>query len=237
MAEATIRISGEQVSSTNGVSETESDEFRIIPPEQFGDNGTDSDNGTPRKSSRERRKEKRAALRVTDRSGESQSEVSSTEPEKKTPAPRSRRVTEVKHYLTEPEALTNAKFYLSALEMMAVSVSGPNGEMTEFERAMMTPALKRTLKRIPLEAMEKGNIVLDSILLVGGMTMYMNHAAGGFRWSFPWKRPQRKGVQTDTQAPVSRPMETVVPTTNTGDIDGLAVPVPEVFTRYMNGNI
>jgi len=235
MAEATIRITGEPVQSTNGTDDSQADEFRIIPPEQFGDNG-DSNNGTPRKPARERRKEKRAALRVTDRSNESESEVGS-EPEKKTPAPRTRRVTEVKHFLTEPEALTNAKFYLSALEMMAVSVSGPRGEMTEFERAMMTPALKRTLKRIPLEAMEKGNIVLDSILLVGGMTMYMNHASGGFRWSFPWKRPQRKGVQTDTQSPVSQPMETVVRTTNTGDLDGLAVPVPEVFTRYMNGNI
>ena len=121
--------------------------------------------------------------------------------------------------------------------MIAVSVSGPNGEMTEFERAMMTPALKRTLKRIPLEAMEKGNIFLDSILLVGGMTMYMNHAGGGFRWSFPWKRVQKKGAVTDKQSPATQPMETVVTNTNTGDLDGLAVPVPEVFTRYMNGGI
>jgi hypothetical protein len=121
--------------------------------------------------------------------------------------------------------------------MIAVSVSGPNGEMTEFERAMMTPALKRTLQRIPLEAMEKGNVVLDSILLVGGMTMYMNHAGGGFKWSWPWKRQQKKGVVTDTQSPVTQPMESVVSNTKTGDIDGLAVPVPEVFTRYMNGSI
>lgn len=236
MAEGTIRIIQDSAGQSDESSNGTTDEFRIIPPEQFSNGDSTTNNGTPRQSARERRKEKRAALRVTDRSDENQ-EVG-TEPERKTPPPkRSRTVTEVKHFLSEPEALTNAKFYLSALEMIAVSVSGPNGEMTEFERAMMTPALKRTLKRIPLEAMEKGNVVLDSILLVGGMTMYMNHAGGGFRWSFPWKRVQKKGAVTDTQSPVTQPMESVVPTTATGDIDGLAVPVPEVFSRYMNGSI
>jgi hypothetical protein len=243
MAQGTIRIIQDSVGE-NGSGSVETptsgaDEFTILPPEHFnnGDsNNGDSNNGTSRKSARDKRKEKRASLRVTDRSNENQ-EVG-TEPDKKTPPPkRSRTVTEVKHYLTDTEALSNAKFYLAALEMMAVSISGPNGEMTEFERAMMTPALRRTLKRIPLEAMEKGNIFLDSILLVGGMTMYMNHAVGGFRWSFPWKRAQKKGVVTDKQSPVTQPMETVVSHVQTGDIDGLAVPVPEVFTKYMNGNI
>jgi len=235
MAEGTIRIVPESTGQSEKPIDSEAGgDFQYLSAEEFG--RTDSNNGTKGPSARERRKQKRASLRVTDRSTESQ-EVSDSQPERKTPPPRSRRVTEVKHYLTDTEALTNAKFYLSALEMMAVSVSGASGEMTEFERAMMTPALKRTLARIPIEAMNKGNVVLDSILLVGGMTMYMNHAAGGFKWSWPFKRNQKKGVVNDTQAPVSQPMETVVQNVNTGDLDGLAVPVPEVFTRYMNGNI
>lgn len=235
MAEATIHITGAEVPGTNGTGDSETNNFHVIPAEQFGDNSTN--NGTPSKPARERRREKRASLRVTDRREET-SNVDSSEPDKKTPPPKTRKqVTEIKHYLTDTEALSNAKFYLAALETIAVSVSGPRGEMSEFERAMMTPALRRTLRRIPTEAMEKGNVVLDSILLVGGMTMYMNHAAGGFKWSWPFNRPQRKGVQTDRQSPVSQPMETVVTTTNTGDLDGLAVPVPEVFSRYMNGEI
>jgi len=241
MAEGTIRIVPESTGQSEKPPDSENGEFEFLSADQFG--GANSDNGTQGSSARERRKQKRAALRVTDRSNENQSEIrnsksSADDSEKRTPPPRTRKsVTEVKHYLTDTQALTNAKFYLSALEMMAVSVSGASGEMTEFERAMMTPALKRTLARIPIEAMEKGNIFLDSILLVGGMTMYMNHAAGGFKWSWPFKRNQKRGVVNDTQAPVSQPMETVVNSVNTGDLDGLAVPVPEVFTRYMNGNI
>jgi len=228
MAEGSIRIIPDSANQTgNGSGSTETEEFRIIPASEFD---SSSDNGTPSESAKDRRRAKRAALRATDRSNENQ-EVA-PEPEKKT----RRSKVEVKHYLSDTQALTNAKFYLSALEMMATSISGPNGEMTEFERAMMTPSLKRVLGRIPIEALEKGNIVLDSVFLVGGMTMYMNHVTGGIRWTWPWKRDQKKGVQTDTQAPAAAPMEKVVQP-KTGDLDGLAIPVPEVFTRYMNGNI
>ena len=120
------------------------------------------------------------------------------------------------------------------IEYLGVAVAGLNGEMTEFERVAMTPAMQRSLRRVPIHVLEKGNVVLDSILLGGGMLMYFTRISGGIRFR---KESLKKGVQEDMSAPMSQPMQDVVPTTKAGDMDGIAVPVPEVFQRYMNGAI
>jgi hypothetical protein len=225
MAEGTIRITSEPIQGTQGFTPT-TDEFELVES-----SSGESSNGTPRKSAADRRKEKRAQIRVTDRSDEDQSKVDSQPPKtqsKRTPA------SQVKKFMAESEALTNAKFYLAALEWMGISIAGANGEMTEFERTAMTPALRRTLQRIPIAALEKSNIILDSIFLGGGMIMYCARISGSVR--FP-RIPKKKGTQEDTQAPVAAPTENTVKTVQAGDIDGIAIPVPDVFQRYMNGNI
>jgi hypothetical protein len=234
MAEGTIRIVPDANQNANG--ETGStDEFTVLSDEQLREFERSTDNGTPRKSAKDRRREKRASVRVTDR-GNEHSEVDSTEPDKRTPAPTRRKppTPTVAKFMSESESLQNARFYLAMIEYMGVRIAGPIGEMTEFERVAMTPALQRSLRRIPMHMLERGNVILDSVLLGGGLFMYFARISSGVKLP---RRNVQKGVQEDISAPVAQPMETVVENTKAGDVDGIAVPVPEVFQRYMNGAI
>lgn len=193
-----------------------------------------SDNGTPSKSTSSGATKKRTSLRVTDRE-DAHKVTEGTQPEKKTPPPKQRTSTkQVLHYLTDTEAQNRARGYLALIEMGGVAVAGPNGEMSEFERTMMTPAMKRTLARIPIEYLEKGNIVFDTMLLVGGLGMYLSRV--GKSIPLP-RRKQSKGVQNDVEAPVAAEVENVVIRTQPGDLDGIAVPVPQVFKQYMDAPI
>lgn len=231
MVEGTIRIIPDADKSTVGQARSP-DEFEIVSPDELRelDRGN-SDNGVARQSAKDKRRAKRASVRVTDRTEESVD----SEPEKRTPPPRKRNASvTVAKYMSDSESLQNAKFYLSMIEYLGVAISGPIGEMTEFERVAMTPALQRSLRRIPIHMLERGNTIVDSIMLGGGLLMYFTRISGGIRFR---KQSPKKGVSEDMSAPVSQPMENVVENTRAGDIDGIAVPVPEVFTRYMNGSI
>jgi|KBSMisStandDraft_5_1062788.scaffolds.fasta_scaffold01136_12 hypothetical protein len=235
MAEGAIRIVPESNQNANGETGSD-DEFHVLSDAELRElDGGSSNNGTPRKSAKDRRREKRASVRVTDR-GNEDTEVNS-EPDRRTPPPRRKTTAPtVAKYMSESESLTNARFYLAMIEYMGVRIAGgsADAEMTEFERMAMTPALQRSLRRIPISMLEKGNVILDSVLLGGGLFMYFARISP--RVKLP-SRNVKKGVQEDISSPVSQPMETVVVNTKPGDIDGIAVPVPDVFKQYMDGAI
>lgn len=184
---------------------------------------------------------KRAALSVEDRDGVVGSEVApKVQPNKTTPAPTSEapkpRVynRSPRRYMAETESEQTAKFLLSAVEMVGVTVAGPVGEMTEFERGMLTPPFKRILQRTPIGVIEKTTPLIDICFLVMGGAIYFNRISGGIK--FP-SRPKVSGTQEDMQSPQAAPVEKTVETLRPGDVDGIAVPVPSAITQHMNGTI
>jgi len=241
MAKGTIRIIREPTPVSSGeIGGTSSQASgppvsSVRPPSPSPNSGSSP---TPRRRQSE---DKRSSLRIEDRSGNQSSEVSDPKSNKRTPAPTgattpvsSTRYRPKHRYLGSDEAKSTAQFYLSAAEMVGVTVAGPLGEMTDFERGMLTPPMQRVLQRIPLAALERSNIVLDAAFLIIGGAVYFNRISGGVR--FP-TRSQTKGVQEDTRAPVAAPTETTVDNTKPGDVDGIAVPVPSIIAQHMNGSI
>jgi hypothetical protein len=141
-----------------------------------------------------------------------------------------------KVYPTVDNAHNQATFLLSALEMAAVTTSGPKAEMTEWERAILTGPLQRMIQRTPLSVVEKGGIVFDIGFLTIGGAIYFSRVFKDVQ--LPRFGKQRtKGTQEDTQAPQAAPAYQTVQTTKAGDVDGLAQPVPVDIQRHMNGMI
>ena len=248
MAAGSIRIVRDAVPSTGGSiqepgRETAKGGIRItpeVPGESTsvpgGING--SGNATRRKRATEA---KRASLSIEDRDGIPSSEVTpKVQPNRTTPAPtveskKPRAYTRTpRRYMGVEESRTTAAFLLSAAEMVGVTVAGPIGEMTEFERGMLTPPLQRILQRTPVGIIERATPLIDICFLVMGGAIYFNRVSGGM--SFPSK-PKSRAVQEDMQAPQSAPVERTVETTRPGDVDGIAVPVPSAITQVMNGAI
>lgn len=198
-----------------------------------------SSNGTTTR--RKHSEAKRTTLSVEDRDGAPSEEVGSkVQPNRTTPAPESAtpraRVynRSPRRYMTEGDSAQTAKFLISAVEMVGVTVAGGVGEMTEFERGMLTPPMQRILQRTPVGVIEKTTPLIDICFLVMGGAIYFNRISGGIK--FP-SRPKSRAVQEDMQAPQSAPVEQTVDNTRPGDVDGIAVPVPSAITQHMNGVI
>lgn len=184
---------------------------------------------------------KRSALSVEDRSPTERQAIGGAKSNRTTPAPTSNqsagpspRYRRSPVFYSASEAEATAKFVLSAVEMVGVVSAGPIGEMTEFERGMLTPPMQRILQRTPVTYMERALPMMDLAFLVIGGAMYFNRISGGIR--FP-SRPQTKGVQEDKASPVAAPVESTVSRTRAGDIDGIAPPIPTEITAHMNGSI
>jgi hypothetical protein len=204
--------------------------------EAFGDNGRTS---SPRKP-RGIPKEKRAEVTISDTRAEVSSKVKGKPPtlpveegEKK--VGRARKGTRT--YPTLTEASDSAKLLLSFIEVANVTFVGASGEMTEWERGFMSAPLQRILARIPVEALQKGGLIVDCGALTVGASLYFARVLRGIK--LPQFSKQKKGeeIVQDPQAPVSaRPIETVG-TVKAGDLDGLAQPIPSEIQYYMNGAI
>lgn len=245
MAQGSIRIIRDAVSTTGGETNggTSSTPTQGNPARVSAtiEREPDAPTVTVRSSPTTRRKHsetKRSSLSVEDRDGDSSSQVTSSQPNKKTPAPpkaeektrvynrRSRAI----HY-SESEAQQSAQWLLSAVEMVGVMTAGPRGEMTEFERGMITPALRRVLQRTPIGIIERANPIIDLAFVVMGGALYFNRISGSIR--FP-TRAQTRGVQEDTKAPHAAPVERTVDNVKPGDVDGIAPPVPTAISQHMN---
>ena len=205
----------------------------------FGD--TSSTESQPRRQ-RTIPKEKRSSVTVSDTRPEFSSKVKGkppTEPveqvEEKRPVGRPKK--SGKTYPSINEASDSAKLLLSFIEIASVTAIGPTGEMSEWERGFMTPPLQRIIARIPVEAVQKGGLIVDVGALTIGASMYFGRVLKGVKLPALSNKKKEVGVQEDVRAPVSAPVHEVVDTIKAGDIDGLAVPIPTDITRYMNGSI
>jgi hypothetical protein len=141
-----------------------------------------------------------------------------------------------KTFPTSADAKAQADFILTGIEVAAVTTVGPTGEMSEWERAIMSGPLQRMLERTPLSVVERGGVIFDVGFLVIGGSIYFSRIMQGIQLpTFGKMKP--KGVQEDKAAPVAAPAYQTVATTKAGDVDGLAQPIPSVITQTMNGVI
>jgi hypothetical protein len=139
-------------------------------------------------------------------------------------------------YPSLEDSANQAKFLLSAIEIACVTARGPQGEMTEWERGIISAPLQRCIARIPISVVAKGGLVVDIGFLTIGTSLYFARVFRGVKLPTFGKKPVQE-TQEDTEAPVPARTEHVVESTRAGDIDGLAQPVPSVISAYMNGNI
>jgi len=141
-------------------------------------------------------------------------------------------------YPTIEDSTNTARFLLSAVEIAAVTATGPTGEMTEWERGILQAPLQRIIARTPIGIVEKGGLFIDIGFLTVGFGVYLTRVTRGMK-APEWlgKKKAKVETQEDTEAPIGARPDQIVNTVRAGDIDGLAVPVPSVINQYMNGNI
>jgi hypothetical protein len=139
---------------------------------------------------------------------------------------------------THEDSTNTARFLLSAVEIAAVTATGPTGEMTEWERGILQAPLQRIIARTPIGVVEKGGLFIDIGFLTVGFGVYLTRISRGMK-SPDWlsKKKPKVDTQEDTAAPISARPDTVVNTVKPGDLDGLAVPIPTQISAIMNGSI
>jgi hypothetical protein len=204
-----------------------------------------SESGTESKPRRQRTigKEKRSAVTISDTrpelsakvKGKGPSEPKEDSEEATTKRPVGRPRSKGKAYPTITESGDSAKLLLSFIEIASVTTLGPTGEMSEWERGFITPPLQRIIARIPVDAVQKGGLVVDIGALTIGFSLYFGRTLKGVKLPSFGKKRKDTGVQEDTSAPVSAAAHTTVDDIRAGDVDGLAVPIPTDITRIMNG--
>lgn len=204
--------------------------------ETFGDSGT-----TDPRQRRTRKPIDKTTISIDDSRPEDSPKVKGRAPkqpteEEKEVKPRGRQPVRRK-YPTIEDSTNTAKFLLSAVEIAAVTASGPNGEMTEWERGIIQAPLQRIIARTPIGIVEKGGLFIDIGFLTVGFGVYLSRVTRGISLPDRLKKKPKVETQEDTAAPVSARAEAVVPTTKAGDMDGLAVPIPTAITANMNGAI
>jgi len=175
----------------------------------------------------------RTTLSVEDRGNENQS-VTDSHTGRRTPAPSGRRTPSKPTYMGVTESKQTAEYLVSAVEMVGVMATGPVGEMTGFERGIITPPVARILARTPLEIVGKFNPLIDGAAVVLGLGMYISRIAAGIKGQPKQNQPN---IQEDTAAPISAQPSSTVTSTRAGDVDGIAPPVPNVIREYMNGSM
>lgn len=154
--------------------------------------------------------------------------------EKKTS--RSRATTKASKYASFEDSKNYAQFLLSAVEVAGVTVAGPTGEMSTFEKGVLQAPLQRMIQRTPVQVMEKGGIIIDSGFLIVGFAIYFSRVFKGVKVP-TFGKPKPKETQEDTAAPVAAQAHQVVDTIRAGDLDGLAQPVPSIIAATMNSAI
>jgi hypothetical protein len=140
-------------------------------------------------------------------------------------------------YPTIEDSTNTAKFLLSAVEIAAVTATGPTGEMTEWERGIIQAPLQRIIARTPIGIVEKGGIFIDIGFLTVGFGVYLTRVTRGLKAPDWLAKKPKVETQEDTQAPIAARPDTIVSSVKAGDIDGLAVPIPDQISAIMNGAI
>lgn len=201
------------------------------------------DRSTPIGSARKQRTipaNKKAQVSVSDTGTEDSKKVKGKPPvqpkaevEEKRPVGRPRS----QKYPTLEDSRNQAAFLLSALEVVSVTAVGPNGEMTEWERGFIQAPLQRIIQRIPLDKLQKGGLIVDIGFCSMGLAIYSARISQGIKLPKFGKGKEAEVAQDDRAAPVAAPVVNTVPTTQAGDKDGLAVPIPTAIATYMNGQI
>ena len=250
MAEGAVLESGRDVDGANGSFENNSLETkrnkirferanREATREAFGDSGT-----TSASQRRSRKPADKTTLSIEDNRAEVSSKVrgkAPKEPEEKEEDLKPRRgrppVERRRKYPTIEDSTNTAKFLLRAIEIAAVTATGPTGEMTEWERGIIQAPLQRIIARTPIGVVEKGGLFIDIGFLTVGFGVYLTRVTRGMTPPKWLQKKPKNDVQEDTAAPVSARPEDIVSTIKAGDRDGLAVPIPTAITNGMIGNI
>jgi hypothetical protein len=244
MVESEIRESGTGILENNG-SSLEAKRAKIAfrraergtITETFGDRGKAN---SPRKQ-RPIPTDKQTTVTISDTRSENAKKVRGKAPDltqeiEEEKRPRSRAPTRRK-YPTIEDSTNTAKFLLSAIEIAAVTATGPTGEMTDWERGILQAPLQRIIARTPISIVEKGGLFIDIGFLTVGFGVYLTRVTRGLKMpSWTGKKPKVE-TQEDIEAPVAARPDQLVNTVKAGDIDGLAVPVPSVISNFMNGSI
>jgi|SRR5215831_7393092 len=246
MAEATVRESGSGILEDNGSSiENKRRKIEFKRAEEGRVNDTFGDTGNANESRPRRQRaipaNKKTTVTISDTRAESASKVKGKPPsipQEDSEEPKRRGRPPVKRKFPTVEDSTNtATFLLSAIEIAAVTASGPTGEMTDWERGILRPPLQRIIARTPISVVEKGGLFIDIGFLTVGFGVYLTRVTRGLKMpSWAGKKPKVE-TQEDTEAPVAARPDQIVQTVKAGDRDGLAVPIPNVITSYMNGAI
>jgi len=203
----------------------------------FGDNGT-----TSTRQRRSRKPPDSTSVTISDSRTESAKKVKGKEPklaeEEEPTTSRRTRAPAKRKYPTIEDSTNTAKFLLSAVEIAAVTASGPQGEMTDWERGIIQAPLQRIIARTPIGVVEKGGLFIDIGFLTVGFGVYLTRVTRGLKMP-DWASKKKPKVETqeDTAAPIGARPDTIVDTVKAGDIDGLAVPIPSAISTYMNGAI
>jgi len=204
--------------------------------ESFRDRSTTE--SSPRRQARIPR-EKQTTVTISDTRPEDSKKVKGKPPElpveEEQPKRRPGRPKSLKPTLDD--SINTAKFLLSAIEIAAVTATGPQGEMTEWERGIIQAPLQRIIHRTPVGIVEKGGLFIDAGFLTIGLAVYLARVSKGL--SMPKFLEKKKVIETqeDIAAPVAARATDIVDTVKPGDKDGLAVPIPSVINQYMNGAI
>jgi len=194
-----------------------------------------------RSTTRKSTETRKASATISDTRAEKASVVKGKEPtlptdEKPEKATSRSRAAKSKAYATVEDSKNYAQFLLSAVEVAGVTVAGPSGEMSSFERGVLQAPLQRMIQRTPVHVMEKGGIVIDSGFLIVGFAIYFSRVFKGIKVP-TFGKPKPKETQEDTAAPVAAQAHQVVDTIKAGDVDGLAQPIPSIIAATMNSAI
>jgi len=245
MVETTVDESGRGILEDSGSSleaKRAKIAFRRASRETTGETfGDRSKAGSPRKQ-RAIPADKQTTVTISDTRPEDAKKVKGKAPnlpavEEEEKRPRGRPTTRRK-YPTIEDSSNTARFLLSAVEIAAVTATGPTGEMTEWERGILQAPLQRIIARTPIGIVEKGGLFIDIGFLTVGFGVYLTRVTRGIKMpDWAAKRKAKVETQEDTEAPIGARPDQIVDTVKAGDIDGLAVPVPSVITNYMNGTI
>jgi hypothetical protein len=200
--------------------------------EAFGDNGT---------TRNKRNTAAKTQVTINDSRPEDAKKVRGKAPElpateEDEPKRRGRPPTKRK-YPTIEDSTNTARFLLSAVEIAAVTATGPTGEMTEWERGIIQAPLQRIIARTPIGIVEKGGILIDIGFLTVGFGVYLTRVTRGMKAPDWLAKKPKVETQEDTQAPIAARPDTIVTSVKAGDIDGLAVPIPTAISSIMNGNL
>jgi len=246
MVEVEVRESGSGVLEDTGSSiENKRNKIRFRRAQRDATDEAFRDTSNPIGRPRRQRKptaEQSATVTISDSRAETAKKVKGKEPSlpsEEEPVVRGRgRPATKRKFPTVEDSTNTARFLLSAVEIAAVTATGPTGEMTEWERGIIQAPLQRIIARTPIGVVEKGGLFIDIGFLTVGFGVYLTRITRGMKMpDWATKKKPRVETQEDTAAPIGARPDTIVDSVKPGDLDGLAVPIPSAITANMNGAI